>query len=116
MKGNLVTYVLRLSLTLLLITAFVAAALAGVNAVADPLIQAHKAEKMQKAMEEVLPGATGLAEVSFTDATGTVNKVYACADGYVVDGAPAGFGGAISMMGGILPDGSVKGISSVSHT
>ena len=116
MKGNLVTYVLRLSLTLLLITAFVAAALAGVNAVADPLIQAHKAEKMQKAMEEVLPGATGLAEVSFTDATGTVNKVYACADGYVVDVAPAGFGGAISMMVGILPDGTVKGISIVSHT
>ena len=44
MKGNLVTYVLRLSLTLLLITAFVAAALAGVNAVAAPLLQAHKAE------------------------------------------------------------------------
>ena len=81
MKGNLVTYVLRLSLTLLLITAVVAAALAGVNAVAEPLIQAHKAEKMQKAMEEVLPGAAGLAEVAFTDATGTVNKVYASADG-----------------------------------
>lgn len=116
MKGNLVTYVLRLSLTLLLITAVVAAALAGVNAVAEPLIQAHKAEKMQKAMEEVLPGAAGLAEVAFTDATGTVNKVYASADGYVVDVAPSGFGGAISMMVGIKPDGTVSGISIVSHT
>ena len=116
MKGNLVTYVLRLSLTLLLITAFVAAALAGVNSITAPLIEAHKAEKMQQAMEEVLPGATGLAEVSFSDATGTVNKVYASASGYVVDVAPAGFGGAISMMVGILPDGSVKGISIVSHT
>ena len=33
-----------------------------------------------------------------------------------MNGAPAGFGGAISMMVGILPDGSVKGISIVSHT
>ena len=116
MKGNLVAYVLRLSLTLLLITAVVAAALAGVNSVAEPHIQAHKAEKMRLAMEEVLPGATGLAEVAFTDASGMVNKVYASADGYVVDVSPSGFGGAISMMVGILPDGSVSGISIVSHT
>ena len=116
MKENLVTYILRLSVTLLLITAVVAAALAGVNSITAPLIADHKAEKMQQAMEKVLPGATGLAEVSFTDATGTVNKVYTSASGYVVEVAPAGFGGAISMMVGILPDGSVKGISIVSHT
>jgi electron transport complex protein RnfG len=116
MKGSIVTYVLRLVVTLFLITAFVAAALAGVNAIADPLIQAHKAEKMQKAMEEVLPGAKDLASVDFTDATGMVNTVYASADGFVVEVAPSGFGGAISMMVGILPDGTVKGISVVSHT
>ena len=117
MKGSLVKYVLRISLTLLAITALVAAALAGVNAVADPLIQAHKAEKMRQAMEEVLPGAVGLAEVSFTDATGTVNKVYASQDGFVVEVAPAGFGGAISMMVGIEKDGkTVHAISIVSHT
>ena len=116
MKGSLIKYVLRLSLTLLAITALVAAALAGVNAVADPLIRAHKAEKMQKAMEEVLPGASGLAEVSFTDATGTVNKVYACQQGFVVEVAPAGFGGTITMMVGIQPDGKVNGISVISHT
>ena len=109
-------YVLRLVLTLFLITAAVAAALAGVNAIADPLIQAHKAEKIQKAMEEVLPGAEGLAEVEFTDATGTVNKVYASNSGYVAEVAPAGFGGSITMMVGILPDGTVSGISVVSHT
>ena len=116
MKGSLVTYILRLVLTLFLITAAVAAALAGVNAIADPLIQSHKAEKMQQAMEEVLPGATGLAEVAFTDATGMVSKVYASDSGYVVEVAPAGFGGTITMMVGILPDGTVSGISIVSHT
>ncbi len=116
MKGSLVTYVLRLVLILFLITAAVAGALAGVNAIADPLIQAHKAEKIQKAMEEVLPGAEGLAAVDFTDDTGTVGKVYASDAGFVVEVVPSGFGGGITMMVGILPDGTVSGISIVSHT
>ena len=115
-KGNLTGYVLRLSLTLLAITAFVALALAGVNSVTAGKIEAIKAEKMQAAMEEVLPGAEGLESVAFTDATGTVKTVYASASGYVVEVNPAGFGGAISMMVGIKTDGTVNGISIVSHT
>ena len=116
MKNSTVTYVLRLMLTLLLITAAVALALAGVNEIAAPRIAAAKAEKMRKAMEEVLPGATSLEQVSFTDATGTVNAVYASGSGYVVEVAPAGFGGEITMMVGIGTDGTVSGISIVSHT
>ena len=48
--------------------------------------------------------------------TGLVKNLYASDDGYVVEVAPAGFGGAITMMVGILPDGTVNGISIVSHT
>ncbi len=124
MKGVLIKYVLRLSVTLLAITAFVAAALAGVNAVTDPLIQAHKAEKTQKAMKEVMPDAGSYMPVEFRDETGTVKAVYIAEQeqgglsaGYVVEVAPAGFGGAISMMVGIRGDGeTVNAISIVSHT
>lgn len=115
-KENTALYVLRLALTLLAITALVALALAGINSITADRIAKVKAEKMQKAMEEVLPGAEGLESVAFTDATGTVKTVYASKDGYVVEVAPAGFGGTITMMVGILPDGKVNGISIVSHT
>ena len=112
----MVKYVLRLSLTLLAITAAVAVALAGVNGVTAERIAQIKQEKMQQAMAEVLPGAQDLASVAFTDTTGTVENVYASADGYVVEVAPAGFGGAITMMVGIKADETVNGISIVSHT
>ena len=109
-------YVLRLSLTLLAITAFVALALAGVNALTAEKIAQEKQAKMLAAMEQVLPGAQGLESVAFTDETGTVKTVYKCEAGYVVEVNPAGFGGTITMMVGILPDGTVNGVSVVSHT
>ena len=115
-QGNLAAYVLRISLTLLIITAVVALALAGVNSVTASRIDQIKEEKIQAAMEEVLPGTQGLESVAFTDATGTVQAVYASADGYVVEVSPSGFGGVISMMVGIKADGTVSGISIVSHT
>ncbi len=116
MKTSVFKYVLRITLILLIITSAVAAALAGVYAVAGPMIEAHKAEKMQKAMAQVLPGGETLEEAAFTDDTGIVSKVYAGDAGFVVQVAPAGFGGSITMMVGILPDGTVSGISVVSHT
>ena len=115
-KENTTLYILRLSLTLLAVTALVALALAGINSLTADRIAQVKAEKMQKAMEQVLPGAVGLESVDFTDETGTVKTVYASESGFVVEVAPAGFGGAITMMVGILPDGKVNGISIVSHT
>lgn len=119
-KQNTALYILRLTFTLLLICAAVAGALAGVNALTKDKIADIQAQKLQTAMEEVLPGASDMTEVSFADATGTVRKVYqASADsavqGYVVEVAPNGFGGAITMMVGVA-DGKVTGISVVSHT
>ena len=115
-QNNLAAYVLRLSLTLLAITAAVALVLAGINSITAPWIQRNKEEKMRLAMEEVLPGAENLESVAFTDETGLVKTVYASDDGFVVEVEPSGFGGTITMMVGILPDGSVSGISIVSHT
>lgn len=107
-------YVLRLTVTLLVITAVVAAALGGVNAITAPKIAQIQAEKIQAAVSEVLPGGGEELE-SFLDDTGTVQKVYASQAGYAVQVAPAGFAGNITMMVGIV-DGKVSGISVISHT
>ncbi len=109
-----VTYVLRLALTLLLITAVVAIALAGVNSITAPKIAELNAQKTQDAIEAVLPG--GGQEVSFTDDTGLVTTVYQGGAGYAVQVTPSGFGGAIDMMVGIDTDGKVLGISIISNS
>ena len=108
-------YILRLSLTLLIITALVAAALAGVNAITAPRIATANAEKTQLAIEAVLPGG-GTAMENFSDASGLVKAVYASDTGYAVQVAPSGFDGAIDMMVGVSPEGKVLGISIISHT
>ena len=107
-------YVLRLAGTLLLITAIVAAALAGVNMVTAPIIAELNAAKTQAAINAVLPG--GGDEVAFLDDTGLVTKVYKSESGYAVQVTPAGFDGAIDMMVGIDNDGKIIGISIISHT
>ena len=115
-KETTVMYILRLTATLLAICTVVALALAGVNAITKDKIAAIKAEKTQKAIQAVLPGAVKVEEVAFTDDTGMVTKVYQdFATGYAVAVAPNGFGGAITMMVGVSVDGKVLGISVISH-
>lgn len=113
-KENTALYILRLTVTLLLITAVVAAALGAVNAVTAPKIAQIKAEKIQEAVNKVLPGG-GQELESFPDDTGLVQKVYASESGYAIQVAPAGFGGEMTMMVGIV-DGKVYGVSIISHT
>ena len=121
-QENTVKYILRLTFTLLAICAAVAAILAGVNAITAPIIAETKAAKTQQAIAAVVPGAEDVAEISFTDASGLVSKVYAVStgntaaiSGYAVEVAPSGFGGAITMMVGVSLDGKVTGISIISH-
>ena len=108
-----VKYVLRLAAILLAITSVVAALLAGVNSVTAPVIDKLNEEKTQKAIEAVLPG--GGVSVDFP-ATETVSVVYKGEAGYAVQVAPAGFDGAIDMMVGIGTDGTVTGVSVISHS
>ena len=108
-----VKYVLRLALTLLAITAVVAAALAGVNSITAPAIEKLTAEKTQQAIELVLPG--GGEEVDFPE-TALVSTVYASETGYAVEVTPGGFDNTITMMVGVDTEGKVLGISIISHT
>ena len=109
-----VMYILRLTVTLLLISAVVAAALAGVNAYTAPIIAALKEAKTQEAINAVLPG--GGEEIEFTDDTGLVTKVYASDIGYAIQVAPMGFNGPIDMMVGVDKAGNILGIDIISHT
>lgn len=111
---SLPKYIARLTITLLLICAIVAAALAAVNSVTAPKIAELSAEKTQEAVEAVLPG--GGEEIEFTDTTGIVSTVYKGESGYAVEVTPTGFGGTITMMVGVGTDGSVLGISVVSQS
>ena len=110
-----ISYVLKLTLTLFLITALVAASLAAVNAVTKPRIQAAKEEKTALAIEAVLPGGGEPVE-SFKDPSGMVKKVYASDTGYALEVESNGFNGPITMMVGVSTEGQVLGISIVSQT
>ena len=113
---NTVLYVLRLALTLFLITAVVAAALAGVNSVTKPIIDQLNAEKTQKAIETVLPGGFDEELANFDNQGGLVSKVYKGESGYALEVLPSGFDNTITMMVGVDFEGKVLGISVVSHT
>lgn len=117
-KQSNFAYILRLTVTLLLITALAAASLGAVNAITKDLIAANKLLKTQQALEEVLPGAEGMTLID--QGNGIVQGVYAPSEasavqGHAVQVAPNGFGGEIVMIVGIDAEGKVCGISVVSH-
>ena len=113
---SIFTYVTRITLTLLLIAAVVAAALALVNQITKPIIDKVNAEKTQQAIQIVLPGGYDSEITDYTDETGLVSKVYKGANGYALEVTPAGFDNTITMMVGVDLDGKVLGISVISHT
>ena len=114
-KQNTVLYILRLALTLLAITAIMAAALALVNDITAPYIAQIKYEKTQAAISEVLPGG-GEEVACIVDPSGLVEKVYASDKGYAIQVSPIGFDNTITMMVGVDREGNVLGISVISHT
>ena len=117
MKQESVTrYVLRITLTLLLIAAMVAAAMALVNKVTKPVIARNAEEKVQQAISQVLPGGYDSQITDYADPSGIVTKVYQGANGYAVEVQPIGFDSAVTMMVGVAPDGTVLQICVVSHS
>lgn len=107
-------YILRLTLTLLLVTAVVAGLLGLVNYLTERKIAALQNEKAESAMREVL--AADSYEPLETDAEG-VTALYQAGDkGYVVRVSVNGFGGAIDMMVGVDLNRTVTGVSIISHS
>lgn len=110
-------YILKLTGILLAITVIVAALLGFVNLLTEERIAANTAEKARVAMETVLP-AERYTALSLTEAQkqAGISEAYLAGDaGYVVRLSKNGFGGAIDLMVGVKADGTVSGVSIISH-
>ena len=115
-QESLFRYVLRLTMTLLIIATVVAAALALVNQITAPVIQKAQEEKTRTAIMAVLPGGYDREITDYADPSGLVSRVYQGANGYALEVIPSGYDGAITMMVGVDLEGKVLGISVISHT
>ena len=108
-------YVLRLPLTLFLITTIVAGLLGLVNYVTADTIAEQIAQKAENAMRQVLEADS--YEPLDVPEESAVTAAYCAGDrGYVVRVAPNGFGGAIDMMVGVDVSGAVTGVAIVSQS
>lgn len=111
-------FILRLTGTLLAITVIVAALLGFVNLLTEERIAANTAQKATAAMQEVLP-AEAYTPLPLTDAqrqAGFLEVCQADSEGYVLRLNRNGFGGVIDLMIGVRMDGTVSGISIISHS
>ena len=118
-------YILKLSITLLVICLVVALALGFVNGITADKIAALQEQAKQESLQAVFPDAT-FNEVEIGDEQLAVATeygvelmyIYEVADGsgYAIEVGPAGFSGTIDMIVGINADGSVAGISVISNT
>lgn len=108
-------YILRLTLTLLLITAVVAGLLAFVNELTAGKIDELTRQKAEQAMREVLP-AQDYTPLDAALPQGVTGAYRAGDAGYVVRVAPNGFGGAIDLMVGVRADGTVNGVAVIAHS
>ena len=115
-KRSIVGYVAKITAVLLTIAVVVAALLAVVNGITQPIIDKANAEKTQQAISLVLPGGYDEVLTDYTDVSGLVSKVYKGEKGYAVEVTPIGFDSTITMMVGVDLGGKVLGISIISHT
>ena len=114
-SGNTAAYVLRLTLTLFVITAVVAGLLGFVNYMTADTIAAQTAQKAEAARRQVLE-AEYYEPMDVPEGSGVTEAYRAGEPGYVVRVSPNGFGGAIDMMVGISADGTVTGVAIVSQS
>ncbi|MBY6276108.1 RnfABCDGE type electron transport complex subunit G [Symbiobacterium thermophilum] len=115
----------RMILTLLVVTVLAGVALAGVNGVTAPIVAEMEARALQEGLAEVLPGAAIFEEVPADElarAGGPVQAAWRGVDaegepvGVVVQAAPSGYGGAIVLLVGVEPGGTVHQLKVLSAT
>ena len=107
---------------LTLICIVCSALLAGVYALTEAPIKKAAADKLNSAISEVLPEFSSLSEEKSIEFNGKTYSYYEVADsasnvlGYAVKAAVGGFGGPVSLMVGVLPDGTIYNTSVLSHS
>ncbi len=107
---------------LTLICVICSALLAGVYALTKAPIEQANADKLSGAISEVLPAFATLSEEKSVALDGKTYSYYEVADstgavlGYAIKSAVGGFGGPVSLMVGVLPDGTVYNTKTLSHS
>lgn len=113
MKNSKFGYYLKLTLTLLIISAVVSGLLGLTNFITEDKIAEIKAQKTAASMQEVLP-AEIYSQVEYTGAETLVSAVHQAGENaYVIEVTPSGFGGIITMVVGV-DNGTVTGVSIIS--
>lgn len=96
--------------------------LGGVYAITKAPIEKAAAEKLRGAIAEVLPEFSSMSESLSIEYDGQSYSYYEVSDstgavlGYAVTSASTGFGGPVSLMVGVLPDGVVYNTKVLSHS
>ena len=112
--------IVKTAAILFIITAISAGLLAFINSVTSPIIEKNNTIKQVQAMNKVLPDANfDVVENLVTDKMDkTVTAVYKDKDnaGYAGMVSPIGYGGEISMVVGVLNDGTVSGVDIISQS
>ncbi len=103
----------KLAGTLCIITFLAAAMLGGVNALTKDKIAAAALEKQNNAMRTILADAEDFKETGDNIFEGTAGGETV---GYCVSSVSGGYGGDITMMVGIKPDGSIAGVEILSNS
>ena len=116
-QSNLKNMALCLSLVCLVCSAL----LGGVYALTTEPIAQTNANLLKASIQAVLPQGGELSEAKTIEVDGTVYEYYeSVADGapvaYAVKSVTSGFGGALTLMVGVTPDGTIYNTSVLSHT
>lgn len=107
---------------LTLICIVCSALLSGVYALTAAPIEKANADKLNDAIGEVLPAFSSLSEAKTIELGGKTYSYYEVADsaanvvGYAINSAVGGFGGPVSLMVGVLADGTVYNTKVLSHS
>lgn len=110
--------ILKLGIILFVITFCVALVLGIVNSLTKDQIEYQAQLEIQNAIASIYPNASTTKQLILPDSVDKkrISSVYAAYDdtenlvGYAVESSPNGFGGAIDLMVGVLPDGTVKSV------
>lgn len=106
----------QLVITLFAISAICAVLLGLVNMITMDPIKAAIQAKTDKAMQAVL-AADSYTEVPYSGGNAMVTKIYQAGDqGWVVQVAPSGFGGAIDMVVGVDTSFTITGVDIIKMT
>ena len=111
-KNSMFQDMIKPVLVLLIIAAVVAALLAFVHNVTEPIIEENTRIAAEKARQEVLEGATSFTEIPYDAEQFNITSAYKedSGLGYVFTSANKGYGGDVVVTVGLDADGNIVGI------